>query len=97
MTTIRTTCPSCGEVDMTPERIVLAIRPEGSAYRFDCPLCEEQVEKRADRKVVALLLSAGVVLEEANGLPPAFTPADALELRSLLDDQGFVDRLTGQR
>jgi predicted RNA-binding Zn-ribbon protein involved in translation (DUF1610 family) len=64
MTTIRTTCPRCGEVDMSPESILLSIRDragEGS-YRFSCPTCMNTIEKPADRKVVALLLSAGVEL-----------------------------------
>jgi len=66
MTTIRTTCPHCGEVDMSPEAILLSIRDragEGS-YRFACPTCTQSIEKPADRKVVALLLSAGVELDE---------------------------------
>ena len=66
MTTIRTTCPQCGEVDMTPEAILLSIRDrsgEGS-YRFSCPHCRDTIEKPADRKVAALLLSAGVELAE---------------------------------
>ena len=51
---------------MSPEAILLSIRDragEGS-YRFSCPACREAVEKPADRKVVALLLSAGVELAE---------------------------------
>ena len=67
MTTIRTTCPRCGEVDMSPEAIMLSIRDqrgEGS-YRFSCPECLNTIEKPADRKVVALLLSAGVELADA--------------------------------
>jgi hypothetical protein len=66
VTTIRTTCPHCGEVDMSPEAILLSIRDrsgEGS-YRFSCPQCLDTVEKPADRKVAALLLSAGVELAE---------------------------------
>jgi hypothetical protein len=62
MTTIRTTCPQCGEVDMGPESILLSVRRGGSegTYRFVCPECLGSVEKRADRKIVALLVSAGV-------------------------------------
>jgi len=58
MTTIRTTCPRCGEVDMGPEAISLAVRSNGreGSYRFTCPNCEDDVEKRADRKIVALLV-----------------------------------------
>jgi hypothetical protein len=65
MTTIRTTCPRCGEVDMGPEAISLSVRSSGreGSYRFTCPRCEDAVEKRADRKIVALLVSAGVDLE----------------------------------
>jgi hypothetical protein len=62
MTTIRTTCPRCGEVDMGPEAILLSVQRGGSegTYRFVCPECLGPVEKRADRKIVALLVSAGV-------------------------------------
>jgi hypothetical protein len=66
MTTIRTTCPRCGEVDMGPEAISLSVRSSGreGSYRFTCPRCDDAVEKRADRKIVALLVSAGVDLEQ---------------------------------
>jgi predicted RNA-binding Zn-ribbon protein involved in translation (DUF1610 family) len=69
MTTIRTTCPRCGEVDMGPEAISLSVRSSGreGSYRFTCPRCEDAVEKRADRKIVALLVSAGVDLEPKGG------------------------------
>jgi predicted RNA-binding Zn-ribbon protein involved in translation (DUF1610 family) len=62
MTTIRTTCPRCGEVDMGPEAILLSVKDDGreGSYRFTCPSCADDVEKRADRKIVALLVSAGV-------------------------------------
>lgn len=62
MTTIRTTCPRCGEVDMGPESILLSVTRGGreGTYRFTCPTCLDDVEKRADRKIVALLVSAGV-------------------------------------
>jgi hypothetical protein len=62
MTTIRTTCPRCGEVDMGPESILLQVVRGGreGTYRFRCPTCMDDVEKRADRKIVALLVSAGV-------------------------------------
>ncbi|TMK86804.1 MAG: hypothetical protein E6G44_02030 [Actinobacteria bacterium] len=63
---------------MSPESILLSIRDragEGS-YRFSCPTCMDMIEKPADRKVVALLLSAGVELageagEEAEHAPEA--------------------------
>ena len=72
MTTIRTTCPRCGEVDMGPESILLSVRSNGreGSYRFTCPECEDAVEKRADRKIVALLVSAGVDIDRDDALAP---------------------------
>jgi predicted RNA-binding Zn-ribbon protein involved in translation (DUF1610 family) len=71
MTTIRTTCPRCGEVDMGPQAISLSVRGNGreGSYRFTCPSCADDVEKRADRKIVALLVSAGVDIERADQEP----------------------------
>jgi predicted RNA-binding Zn-ribbon protein involved in translation (DUF1610 family) len=68
MTTIRTTCPRCGEVDMGPESILLSVLQGGveGTYKFVCPQCMDSVEKRADRKIVALLVSAGVDVDAAN-------------------------------
>jgi predicted RNA-binding Zn-ribbon protein involved in translation (DUF1610 family) len=69
MTTIRTTCPRCGEVDMGPESILLSVQQGGSegTYSFTCPMCASDVEKRADRKIVALLVSAGVGVAGGEG------------------------------
>lgn len=62
MTTIRTTCPRCGEVDMAPRAIRLSVPTDSleGSYRFTCPSCSVAVEKGADRKIVALLVSVGV-------------------------------------
>ena len=65
MTTIRTTCPKCGAVEMGIDAVLLSLRTgagEGS-YRFLCPGCLDTVEKPADQKVVALLMSVGVDVE----------------------------------
>ncbi|HXF57747.1 MAG TPA: hypothetical protein VNO34_09330 [Actinomycetota bacterium] len=64
---IRTTCPGCGEVDLRPDAVSLSVESPGrdGVYRFTCPRCGELVEKPADRKIVALLLSAGVEFEGA--------------------------------
>lgn len=47
---------------MGPEAILLSVIRDGreGTYRFTCPTCLDNVEKRADRKIVALLVSAGV-------------------------------------
>jgi hypothetical protein len=67
MTTIRARCPHCGEVDMTPDAIELAVRGDTGtgSYRFICPACLTLVQKRADRKIVDLLSSVGVSVAAA--------------------------------
>ena len=54
---------------MGPEAISLSVLSSGreGSYRFTCPRCDDAVEKRADRKIVALLVSAGVDLEPRGG------------------------------
>ena len=54
---------------MGPEAILLSVRENGreGSYRFRCPSCADRVEKRADRKIVALLVSAGVDIERNDG------------------------------
>ena len=58
---------------MGPEAILLSVRDSGreGSYRFTCPSCSDDVEKRADRKIVALLVSAGVDIDqmESGGHP----------------------------
>ncbi len=67
MTLIRTTCPRCGEVEMGADAVLLSVRhpSQEASYRFECPRCRDQVEKPADAKIVALLVSAGVDLDES--------------------------------
>ena len=65
MVIIKTTCPSCGEVDLTAEKVELriAIGGTGSSYAFNCPRCTDRVRKPADARVVQLLISGGVAPE----------------------------------
>lgn len=76
MTTIKATCPECGEVDLTADDILLRIGATKTVntYGFSCPDCGEFVQKNADDRVVRLLLSGGVVPV------PVHVPAEALEI-----------------
>jgi hypothetical protein len=58
---------------MGPEAILLSVERGGSEgfYRFVCPECTGPVEKRADRKIVALLVSAGVDVSDQGPASPA--------------------------
>jgi hypothetical protein len=75
MTTIRATCPTCGDVELKPGQLNLMVctRPDWSTYSFTCPRCSDEVKKPADEEVVALLVSGGVVAH------PWHIPGEALE------------------
>lgn len=103
MTTIRATCPTCGEVGLTPDDIELRVDEvdgETSFYAFTCPTCIDRVRKPADERVVRLLLSGGV---EAQALVrvrpstrhdgPAFTHDDLLDFHTLLETDDWFDGL----
>ena len=57
---------------MGPEAILLSVLQGGveGSYRFVCPQCMDNVEKRADRKIVALLVSAGVDVDASGAEAP---------------------------
>jgi hypothetical protein len=78
MTTIKTSCPMCGDVELTPEqmRLVVCSRLDWSYYAFACTSCREEIRKPADEEIVALLVSGGVAAEEW------LIPAEALEVHA---------------
>lgn len=78
MTTIKASCPACGEVDLTADDILLRIgtNNDGNTYGFSCPDCGDYIQKPADERVVRLLLSGGVMPTVMH------VPAEALELRT---------------
>ena len=106
MTTIKATCPDCGEVDLTADDILLRIGATKSVntYGFSCPTCGEFIQKAADDRVVRLLLSGGVVpvpvhvpaeaLEVHDG--PTITHDDLLDFHHLLQDDAWFEELAGQ-
>jgi hypothetical protein len=103
MTTIRATCPTCGEVGLTPDDIDLRVDDGGeeSFYAFDCPACYENVRKPADERIVQLLLSGGVekrvvereVAPEPRFPYPALTYDDLLDFHALLENEGWFELL----
>lgn len=79
MVIIKTTCPKCGEVDLTSDKIALriAVGGKGTSYAFECPRCADQVRKPADSRVVQLLISGGVSPEVISDEQAAMEQAGA--------------------
>jgi predicted RNA-binding Zn-ribbon protein involved in translation (DUF1610 family) len=101
MTTIKATCPECGEVTLTPEKFelrVFAEVDEQDYYAFDCPVCGDRVAKSADARVVRLLRTGGVEPVESAchpehppaGLSP-ITRDELLEFHELLQRDDWLD------
>ena len=65
MTTIRASCPSCGDVDLTVGDVSVRVcaNDHSGSYTFRCPECELAVAKQADPTVVELLVSSGVEMD----------------------------------
>lgn len=62
MTTIKASCPTCGEVALTPADVSLMVCSSSpqSYYAFLCPTCRLEIRKPADDHIVSLLVSGGV-------------------------------------
>ncbi len=62
MTTIKASCPTCGEVALTPPDVSLMVCSHAplSYYSFDCPTCHSEIRKPADDHIVSLLVSGGI-------------------------------------
>ena len=100
MTTIKASCPTCGEVELTSEDITLMVCSHAplSYYAFHCPSCLDEVRKPADDHVISLLMSGGVeanvweipeeALEPKAG--PTLTYDDLLDLVLALDSDDLL-------
>jgi hypothetical protein len=104
MTTIRATCPTCGEVGLRPEDIELRVdnrtTDSASFYAFTCPSCIDRVCKPADERVVRLLVSGGVDALALERVTPSIRTAgppinhdDLIDFHALLENDGWFEQL----
>ena len=104
MTTIRASCPSCGDVDLTVEDVSVHVCSDDrrGSYSFRCPECQLAVSKPAEPNVVDILVSSGVrmavwqlpaeLFETRVG--PAINHDDLLDFHQLLIDEDWFERLS---
>ena len=90
MTTIRTTCPSCGDVELTVDDVGLemAVGAAEGRYRFDCPFCGATQRRPASRRVVSVLLATGVAYEIVATASP-ITEEEISEFTASLDGEDW--------
>lgn len=107
MTTIRASCPVCGDVQLTAADVTVRVCADDDrgTYCFRCPTCADRVVKDASRRVVDLLVAGGVPLEvwrlPAELEEPRWDGAaiDEREIEAfgrLLDAEDWFDRLAAE-
>lgn len=107
MATIRATCPTCADVELTTRdlRVQVCSDTNQGSYTFRCPTCRMAVSKQAEARIIDLLVSSGVRMqvwrlpaelsEPKVGLP--FSWDDVLEFHDLLQRPDWFEQLLGAR
>lgn len=102
-TTIKTTCPNCGDVELGVEDLTAMVcsTTQSASYAFRCPSCGAAVSKPTGRRVVDVLVSSGVTLrtwklpeeliERHEGPPIAESDVEALLVE--LEDENFMSNV----
>ncbi len=103
MPIIRAMCQNCGDVELVPNNLkILVCSNNGeSSYTFHCPGCDLIVTKETDKKVVEILISAGVKmtfwrlpaeLDESHSGPPIEVD-DLINFHFEVSSPMFLERL----
>lgn len=94
MTTIRTTCSLCGEVELLPAELTLELTALSGAgsYLFDCPTCGDNQRRPANHRVVSILLATGVSYEVIDD-PERITEAEIERFSAALDSSDWIEQL----
>lgn len=93
MTTIRTSCILCGDVELVPGDLSLELFSSTGTghYRFLCPHCEEEQRRPATHRVVSILLATGVAYEVVDDTP--ITEREISRFAEALDRGDWTEHL----
>ena len=98
MTSIRTTCGACGDIELVPGDLWLELEAneaEGQ-YAFNCPYCENTERKPASQRVVTILLASGVryeVPDEPDAEEDHISEAEIISFTDKLDQEDWSRHL----
>lgn len=89
MTTIRTTCNRCGDIELTTADLRLELVADSGTgqYMFECPFCECLQHRPANDRVVSILLATGVEYR----VLPTDEPISEAEIQAFADALGDDD------
>ncbi len=90
MTTIKTTCEFCGDVELVPDDLALELDPghDRGTYRFLCPFCVRVQRRPANARVVSILLATGVAYQVTG--PPPITEDEIVTFARDLDREDWM-------
>ncbi len=93
MTTIRTTCEACGDIELVPDDLWLELEADEieGEYIFQCPYCDQTERKPASQRVVTILLASGVRYEVASPMTPTRLPSTPISEAEILSFAGKLD------
>lgn len=94
MTTIRTTCHRCGDVELTTADLRLELGAESGVgnYRFDCPFCGAVQRRPANQRVVSILMATGVAYEIL-AIDGPITEEEIASFANALDQENWMSKL----
>ncbi len=94
MTTIRSTCALCGDVELMPTELSLELKAMSGtgSYVFDCPDCGDTQRRPANHRVVSILLATGVAYEVLDESGP-ITEAEIGRFSEDLDRSDWAEQL----
>ncbi len=94
MTTIRTTCAVCGDVELIPTELSLELRAVSGTgtYVFSCPECGDTQRRPANHRVVSILLATGVAYEVLES-PGPITESEIAHFAADLDRADWATQL----
>ena len=99
MATIRASCETCGDVELTTGDVEVRIctSDDSGTYSFRCPACSDIVVKGAEPRTIDLLVASGVSyatwdlpaeMTEPRGNGTAITHDELLDFHECLSDDG---------
>src|SRR5690348_9320437 len=94
MTVVRATCPDCGDIRTSADKLTLRYVAntiyDRAVYRFICPQCNKIVVKPAEVQIATLLASSGVNIEEYE-LPLELLERPAEDDAPVISDDDIID------
>ena len=104
VTTIKASCPTCGEVELTSDDVSLMVcsQPTLSYYAFTCPGCLDEVRKPASAVFVPtygwpILFQVGGIVPIVIGIAAIFGLPESIKYMALHESQrGNMEKLVAE-